>query len=113
MSDDTLHGLIADFLVDNRRSAWLFGDIMHLYLRKNTLRVVHDTGYRCVDIANVSINNPQQRGHGVFRAVLAQIEAAGMNVYVEIVLDPWLDRALLRRGYQRVGDRSYVKRVEP
>jgi hypothetical protein len=112
MTDQTLHALIDAFVRDNyRRNAWLYGDVLHGYFRK-TPRFLLNTSHRCLDVANVNINNPRHRRQGVFRAVLAHIEAYRDSIYVENVQDSWLADSLLRRGYRCVDDNwpsSYIK----
>ena len=84
------------------QSTWIFTRTADVYLRVTQRLSPHGGLIPTLDLANISVHGaPHKRG--VFRQVLRAFERVGQDtgraVFVEQVLNPILDAALIRYGY--------------
>ncbi len=87
------------------KRTWLLAGPMEFYVRK-AHHVIDDKMVKTFDIANVNIDK-SHRGHGIFTMLLEEVEALGMNVYVEQIINPRLFTFLEKRGYARYNDSMF------
>ena len=101
--------LLADFIERHRdgrawpNNEWLNGDDMAVYVRRSVPRYLTDDPkkeekYVTLDIASVTV---YEKGQGNFTRFLEEAEKLNPwpAIYVESVLEPRLEKFLLRKGY--------------
>lgn len=87
---------------DNR--AWIREKHIDVYVRKST-RIINDEIFLALDLAAIQVDE-NMRGKGIFSKFLNRFENVAKSsnriVYVESILEPKLEKFLLKRGYKKV-----------
>lgn len=86
------------FLSSAYRNEWLYLDHASVYVRKSE-RYFNGIVYKCLDMANITIDDDNDKGHGFLKAVLSHMESKGLPVYVECIMHEWLVDKVEKYGY--------------
>lgn len=81
---------------------WLHGDHADACVRRAT-HLYNDEAYRCIDVTTFMAHSIAERGQGVFRNFMREVERQRVPVFIEHVLEPRLMKFFEKRGYHRVG----------
>jgi hypothetical protein len=95
--------LFDDFVKSNSRNEWLYGDIMHIYVRKSHRFIIDNDNSKfeeCLDIANIQIDDEHQ-GKGIFTSLLKSIieDYSDMNIYIESIQNPAVEHIAKKFGF--------------
>lgn len=100
---------IQDFLASQRPNAWLRYENLDVFVRR-AHHIIDRRGDELVetfDIANLSIEQPTDRGRGTFKRFLVDVKAALEEsdlkvIYVENVLSPEFQIGVERMGFKLI-----------
>jgi hypothetical protein len=95
--------LFDHFVKSKLRVEWLYGDLMHVYVRKSYRFLVDGDNSRfeeCLDIANIQVDDDQQ-GKGLFTALLKSIveDYPEYNIYVDSIQNPAVEHICKKFGF--------------
>lgn len=91
------------------RNVWLLAGPLEFYVSKNTRRI-DGMLVQTFDITTVHVEK-QHRGCGIFTVMIEEVEALGMNVFIENIVNLRLFGFFEERGYVRIGNNMFKRAV--
>ena len=95
--------LLKHFVKSKLKVEWLYGDNMHIYVRKSQ-RFIKDSDNskfeECLDIANIQVDDEHQ-GKGLFTSLLKSVveDYSHMNIYIESIQNPAVQHIAKKFGF--------------
>lgn len=91
------------FISSVNRNKWLYGDVMHIYVRKGFRFISDDCNNsfeECLDLANIQVEDEHQ-GKGIFTSFLEAVvkDYKHLNIYVESIQNPIMEHICKKFGF--------------
>ena len=114
LTDESVLHEMVKFLSSSKRAAWIYGDYMHIFVRKSKRFIRHETTIleNCFDLANINVEEEHQ-GKGIFSDVLVQFvhEFPHLNIYIESIINPSIEHICRKHGFVEINSNSECKNM--
>ena len=95
--------LFNHFVKSEQRAEWLYGDVMHVYVRKSFRFIVDGDNSKfeeCLDIANIQVDDEHQ-GEGLFTKFLKNVidNYPDWNIYIDSIENPAVEHIAKKFGF--------------